>query len=184
MQATRRIRRIRGLQRERERECARGPGGRKEGERQMFRGGREGGSWLLACLLAGVAMLNNRVAGTFSRNEDVYQDPATGNWFTNRPREAAPLYPRAAEARSFVHPLAPFALAETNQPEFSRCRLDGGRSQVSLRDDRPLSLPSPSSYDETFVPWICKRLRNTYSDAADGGVARMVSVRVNSLGSC
>lgn len=30
-------------------------------------------------LLAGVAMLNNRVAGTFSRNEDVYQDPATGN---------------------------------------------------------------------------------------------------------
>lgn len=83
MQATRRIRRIRGLQ------SARGPGGRKEGERQMF---REGGE-LVACLLAGVAMLNNRVAGTFSRNEDVYQDPATGNWFTNRPREAAPLHP-------------------------------------------------------------------------------------------
>lgn len=37
----------------------------------------EDGSWSL--LLAGVAMLNNRVAGTFSRNEDVYQDPATGN---------------------------------------------------------------------------------------------------------
>lgn len=167
MQATRRIRRIRGLQ------SARGPGGRKEGERQMF---REGGE-LVACLLAGVAMLNNRVAGTFSRNEDVYQDPATGNWFTNRPREAAPLYPRAAEARSFVHPLAPFALAETNQPEFSRCCLDGGRSQVSLRDDEPTdSSSSPSFYDETFVPWICKRLRNTYSDAADGGVARMVYV--------
>lgn len=40
--------------------------------RQMFRRGS-------ACSLAGVAMLNNRVAGTFSRNEDVYQDPATGN---------------------------------------------------------------------------------------------------------
>lgn len=39
---------------------------------------REGGE-LVGCLLAGVAMLNNRVAGTFSRNEDVYQDPATGN---------------------------------------------------------------------------------------------------------
>jgi len=38
-------------------------------------------------------MLNNRVAGTFSRNEDVYQDPATGNWFTNRPRERQLLHP-------------------------------------------------------------------------------------------
>jgi len=48
---------------------------RRGTERQMFRrGGREAGR-----LLAGVAMLNNRVAGTFSRNEDVYQDPATGN---------------------------------------------------------------------------------------------------------
>lgn len=41
----------------------------------MFRGERVAGRRLLA----GVAMLNNRVAGTFSRNEDVYQDPATGN---------------------------------------------------------------------------------------------------------
>lgn len=45
---------------------------RRGTERQMFRGGP-------GRLLASVAMLNNRVAGTFSRNEDVYQDPATGN---------------------------------------------------------------------------------------------------------
>jgi len=51
----------------------------------MFRGERVAGRRLLAS----IAMLNNRVAGTFSRNEDVYQDPATGNWFTNRPRERA-----------------------------------------------------------------------------------------------
>lgn len=61
---------------------------RREGTtgRQMFRKvGWETKTWSL--LLAGVAMLNNRVAGTFSRNEDVYQDSATGNWFTNRPCE-------------------------------------------------------------------------------------------------
>ncbi|KAI4483126.1 hypothetical protein M0804_008181 [Polistes exclamans] len=31
------------------------------------------------CLLPSIVMLNNRDAGTFSRNEDVYQNPATGN---------------------------------------------------------------------------------------------------------
>lgn len=103
-------------------------------------------------LLAGVAMLNNRVAGTFSRNEDVYQDPATGNWFTNRPQERQLLHPPLHSLPSllpapfwFTHPLTlqtsphscpsstsllfPRAIflylslvAETNQLEFSMHR--------------------------------------------------------------
>lgn len=140
---------------------------------------REGGE-LVACLLAGVAMLNNRVAGTFSRNEDVYQDPATGNWFTNRPREAAPLYlPPCTPEQPRLDPSFTLLLLSPWQRRISL----NFRATASMEDalkcrcettNRPT--PPPSSYDETFVPWICKRLRNTYSDATDGGVARMVYV--------
>lgn len=112
----------------------------------MFRGERVAGRRLLA----GVAMLNNRVAGTFSRNEDVYQDPATGNWFTNRPRERQLLHPSLSSLPPLIPTPSPFAhpltlqtfphpcpssasfplllaifhllLAETNQLEFSMHR--------------------------------------------------------------
>lgn len=81
---------------------------RRGTRRQMFRrvGEREEG-WSL--LLAGVAMLNNRVAGTFSRNEDVYQDPATGNWFTNRPRERQLLHPTLFVSSPFPPTPSPLA---------------------------------------------------------------------------
>lgn len=87
-------------------------------------------------------MLNNRVAGTFSRNEDVYQDPATGNWFTNRPRERQLLHPplrslspHLPTPSPFAHPLTaqtsphPYPQPPLFLPPFSTLPSSGGRDE-------------------------------------------------------